>query len=140
MLIFATDGVWDNLSQLELLKIVSRTMTDSQAWVLSGDQNGIFVSDSLDRLTRGGDRGKVLQSKLATHIVSEAKSASLDSRRDGPFAREVQRHYPGENFRGGKVDDICVVVAVVVEEKGGVGRVGGREGVEGSRVRERARL
>ena len=107
-------------------------MTDSQAWVLSDDQNGISVSDSLDTLTRDdGNKTKnnsFLQSQLATHIVSEAKSASLDSRRDGPFAREVQRHYPGENYRGGKVDDICVVVAVVVEEK------------VGSRVREWARL
>ncbi len=104
-------------------------MTDSQAWILSGDQNGISVSDSLDILTRDG--GEVLQTKLATHIVGEAKSASLNSRRDGPFAREVQRRYPGENYRGGKVDDICVVVAVVVENKGEV---------EGSRMRERARL
>ena len=104
-------------------------MTDSQAWVLGGDQNGISVSDSLESLTR--DSKNVLQTKLATHIVSEAKSASLDSRRDGPFAREVQRRYPGENFRGGKVDDICVVVAVIVEDKGEV---------EGSRMKERARL
>ena len=104
-------------------------MTDSRAWVLSGIQNGISVSDSLDRLTKNENEKQVqLQTKLAMHIVREAKSASLDSRRDGPFAREVQRHYPGENYRGGKVDDICVVVAVVVEERGG------------SRVRERARL
>ena len=138
MLIFATDGVWDNLSQLELLKIVSRTMTDSHAWILNENQNGISVSDSLDTLTttnsnknKHEDQKRVhlqLQSKLATNIVSEAKSASLDTRRDGPFAREVQRHYPGENYRGGKVDDICVVVAVVVEDK------------EGNRVRERAKL
>ena len=146
MLIFATDGVWDNLSQLELLKIVSRMMTDSQAWVLSEGKNGIDVSDSLGTLTTPAgnvDSGIVLlQSKLASHIVSEAKSASEDSRRDGPFAREVQRHYPGENYRGGKVDDICVVAAVVVEEgKGGVGGPGDGGKVEGgSRVRERARL
>ena len=132
MLIFATDGVWDNLSQLEVLKIVSRTMTDSQAWVLSEDQNGISVSDTLSSLTtpsRNANTAKLLQTQLASHIVAEAKRASEDSRRDGPFAREVQRHYPGENYRGGKVDDICVVVAVVVEE--GKGEV---------RVKERARL
>ena len=125
--------MWDNLSQLELLKIVSRRMTDEQAWVLSGDQNGISVSDSLATLTTPAgntNAGTVLlQTNLASHIVAEAKSASEDSRRDGPFAREVQRHYPGEDYRGGKVDDICVVVAVVVEE--GKGEV---------RVQERARL
>ena len=114
-------------------------MTDAHAWILAEDSNGISVSDSLDNLTKNedknghGDKIRILQlqSKLATNIVSEAKSASLDRRRDGPFAREVQRHYPGENYRGGKVDDICVVVAVVVEEKGVV---------EGNRVKERAKL
>jgi protein phosphatase PTC7 len=35
---------------------------------------------------------------------------------DGPFAKEVQKYYPNEDWRGGKVDDICVVVAIVVEE------------------------
>ena len=134
MLIFATDGVWDNLSQLELLKIVSRRMTDERAWVLSEDQNGISVSDTLSTLTTPAgntNAGTVLlQTNLASHIVAEAKSASEDRRRDGPFAREVQRHYPEEDYRGGKVDDICVVVAVVVEEGKG----------EERRVRERARL
>lgn len=140
MLIFATDGVWDNLSQLELLKIVSRTMTDSQAWVLSEEKGGISVSDSLSTLTTpaadANDAAKLLQTQLASRIVAEAKGASEDRRRDGPFAREVQRHYPGENYRGGKVDDICVVVAVVIE--GGRGEVGKSE--EGRRVREQARL
>ena len=115
-------------------------MTDSHAWILNENQNGISVSDSLDTLTttksnkngHENEKNRVLQlqSQLASHIVSEAKSASLDTRRDGPFAREVQRHYPGENYRGGKVDDICVVVAVVVEEKD-KGEI---------RVKERAKL
>ena len=115
-------------------------MTDSHAWILNENQNGISVSDSLNTLTitnsnknKHEEQKRVhlqLQSKLATNIVSEAKSASLDTRRDGPFAKEVQRHYPGENYRGGKVDDICVVVAVVVEEKD-KGEI---------RVKERAKL
>ena len=90
-------------------------MTESRAWVTISDA-GITVSDSLARLTRLGNEGvKALQTVLATSIVSEAKAASLDRGRDGPFAKEVQRNYPGENYTGGKVDDICVVVAVVVK-------------------------
>ena len=116
ILIFATDGVWDNLSQLELLKIASRQMTGFQAWV-TGD-NGTEVSDALYELTQEGGIPKqhenTLQTLLAVNIVGEAKAASLNTRRDGPFAKEVQRHYPDENYHGGKVDDICVVVAVVV--------------------------
>lgn len=119
VLIFATDGVWDNLSQLELLKIVSRQMTGFQAWV-TGD-NGTQVSDDLNGLTQEGGIPKqhenTLQTLLAVNIVGEAKAASVNTRRDGPFAKEVQRHYPHENYHGGKVDDICVVVAVVVRDE-----------------------
>lgn len=57
-----------------------------------------------------------LQSSLAVDITGEAKAASLSLRRDGPFAREVQRRYPDEKWSGGKSDDICVVVVVVAEE------------------------
>jgi protein phosphatase PTC7 len=57
-----------------------------------------------------------LQSFLAVGITGEAKAASVNTKIDGPFAKEVQRYYPHENWRGGKVDDICVVVAVVCEE------------------------
>ena len=53
---------------------------------------------------------------MAAAVAGEAKAASENSKRDGPFAREVQKYYPEEMWRGGKVDDICVVVAVVVEE------------------------
>lgn len=119
VLIFATDGVWDNLSQLELLKIVSRQMTASNAWV-TGD-NGTEVSNNLHDLTQEGGIPKqhenTLQTLLAVNIVGEAKAASINTRRDGPFAKEVQRHYPDENYHGGKVDDICVVVAIVVKNE-----------------------
>lgn len=114
--IFATDGVWDNLSPTDILKIVSRQMSGFQAWI-AGDK-GTTVSETLHKLTQEGGIPKqhenTLQTLLAVNIVEEAKAASVDTRRDGPFAKEVQRHYPQENYHGGKVDDICVVVAVVV--------------------------
>ncbi|KAL9034083.1 MAG: hypothetical protein Q9214_007209 [Letrouitia sp. 1 TL-2023] len=119
VLVFATDGVWDNLSSVELLRIVSRYMTGFQAWQ-SGDK-GMTVSDGLNNLTQEGGVPKqyenTLQTLLATAITGEAKAASQNSRRDGPFAKEVQKFYPHEDFHGGKVDDICVVVAIVVKIK-----------------------
>lgn len=116
ILIFATDGVWDNLSAHDLLKLVSRQMKDVQAWVL-GEQ-GLHVGDILSNLTQyTSDTDKLtLQTALAISVMTEAKSASLNTQIDGPFAREVQKHFPNDNYHGGKVDDICVVVVVVVEE------------------------
>lgn len=49
-------------------------------------------------------------------VAQEAKMASVNTKLNDPFAREAQREYTNENWRGGKVDDICVVVAVVCEE------------------------
>lgn len=121
VLILATDGVWDNLSSLELLKIVSRQMLGFQAWI-TGD-NGTTVTDRLANLTTKSGIPKkthedTLQSLLAVNVVAEAKRASENTRRDGPFAKEVKKHYPHDNYHGGKVDDICVVVAVVVDTQG----------------------
>lgn len=120
VLVFASDGVWDNLSHQEILKIVSKVMISLRAWEHTGE--GVAVSKGLGLLMAAeGEAGgeeelESLQSYLAVGITGEAKAASVNTRRDGPFAREVQKYYPYENWRGGKVDDICVVVAVVCEE------------------------
>ena len=121
VLVFASDGVWDNLSRQDILRIVSRIMIGSRAWVHT--ENGIEVGSSISKfiMTDDGKHGAEeelpsLQSFLAVGVTGEAKAASVNTKLDGPFAREVQREYPHENWRGGKVDDICVVVAVVCEE------------------------
>ncbi|KAH7410965.1 5-azacytidine resistance protein azr1 [Cadophora sp. MPI-SDFR-AT-0126] len=120
VLVFASDGVWDNLSSQDILRIVSKVMLGARAWehtnggvgVGKGLHNFIMADDGKS----GAEEIPSLQSFLAVGITSEAKSASMNTRVDGPFAREVQKYYPHENWRGGKVDDICVVVAVVCEE------------------------
>lgn len=120
VLVFATDGVWDNLSSAEVLKLVSRYMIGYHGWVASND--GLGASEELNTLTTAGGIAKeqenTLQAMLAVAIAGEAKAASENTRRDGPFAKEVQKYYPQEKWRGGKVDDICVVVAIVVQDNG----------------------
>ncbi|KAF2013258.1 protein serine/threonine phosphatase 2C [Aaosphaeria arxii CBS 175.79] len=118
ILVFATDGVWDNLSPQDALSIVSRNMVELGAWK---ENNGVMeVGETLTQLTqaRTGQRAdrSSLQARLAIAIAKEAKDTGLDTRRDGPFAREVQKYYPGENWHGGKPDDIAVVIAVVIED------------------------
>ncbi|KAJ9194516.1 hypothetical protein DTO164E3_4156 [Paecilomyces variotii] len=135
ILVLATDGVFDNLSNQDLLKIVTTRMVLTGAWTGAANA-GIAISEHLDALTRPGgltlppsgessekERQKVprnsrhtLQSLLALSIAGEAKVASLDYRRDGPFAKEAQRYAPADWYRGGKVDDICALVIVAVEE------------------------
>jgi protein phosphatase PTC7 len=118
VLVFATDGVWDNLSPQDCLGIVSRQMVDIGAWV--ENDGAIEVGRDLAKLVHAGTAKKAgkasLQAKVATAIAKEAKTTGLNTRRDGPFAKEVQKAYPGENWHGGKPDDIAVVIAIVLED------------------------
>ncbi|QSZ33831.1 hypothetical protein DSL72_005403 [Monilinia vaccinii-corymbosi] len=122
VVVFASDGVWDNLSGGDVLRIVSKRMRYEGAWVNGTGDEGTAVGERLaESIEEGGaggaDKGVLsLQSLLAVDIAGEAKAAGLSLRRDGPFAREVQRRYPDEKWTGGKSDDICVVVVVAVEE------------------------
>ncbi|TID16596.1 5-azacytidine resistance protein azr1 [Venturia nashicola] len=140
VLVFATDGVWDNLSPQDTLQIVSKIMLNTGAWkdpdmgsTSAGKDLAEIVQGASQKFAswpyrslaaktgalnaRGGEMNEVrnLSAILATAITHEAKAASLDWKRDGPFAREVQKYYPWENWTGGKVDDICTIVVVVIE-------------------------
>jgi protein phosphatase PTC7 len=122
VILLATDGVWDNLYPQDVLRIVSKNMTTSGAWESISDQ-GIVSTSRLDYLTEPGgvegiDEDTTLQGLLAVEVAGAAKQASLNTKFDGPFAREVQKYYPEDDYHGGKIDDICVVVVVVVVEEG----------------------
>ena len=122
VLVFATDGVLDNLFNQDILRTASRVMVSSGAWTVS-EADGVRVADSLksftEPVTDAAGKHITLQSMLATQLAGVANKASVNTRVDGPFAKEVQRYFPQENWRGGKVDDICVVVAVVTEDPAG---------------------
>jgi protein phosphatase PTC7 len=133
VIVFGSDGVWDNLSPSDVLEIVTRYMMGFQGWETGslkvaddpseGDEEtavtkATLVSSELTRLTEEGGVGtyeRTIQAMLAVAVAGEAKIASVNERRDGPFARELKRYFPHEDWKGGKVDDICVVVAVVVQ-------------------------
>ena len=126
VLVLASDGVWDNLSAGDVLGVVSRYMVGFGAWTKGGQGKGakeegaaLEPSAELEALTREGGiavKEGTIQSLLAVAIAGEAKMTSLDTQRDGPFAREMKLANPWEKWHGGKVDDICVVVAVVVRD------------------------
>ena len=137
VLVLSTDGVLDNLNNQDILKMVATRMISKGAWIGKPDR-GISVWDELDALTKRDPNSSTsdsssntsfvapgrdiknseytLQELLASNITRRAKVASLDLRRDGPFAKEALRHFPDEPFHGGKVDDITVIVVIAVDE------------------------
>ena len=116
--IFATDGVWDNLSAQDALGVATRVMLESGYWKNSNGETGLDaakISALPVRLGADQEHEQFLPAMLAMTIMREAKRAGLDSRRDGPFAKEVNALYPEEGYRGGKPDDIAVVVCIAVD-------------------------
>lgn len=121
IVMFATDGVWDNLSAQDTLAIVTRVMEDGGYWSTSNDGAETTVNETLIRsLPRTVEStpktDSYLPGLLAAAVMREAKMAGLDRRRNGPFAKEVKQHYPQEGWEGGKPDDIAVVVAIAVQD------------------------
>ena len=129
IVVFATDGVWDNLSAQDTLGIVTRVMEERGYWNADSAEtmlNSELIS-ALPMTIEGKDQDSYLPAHLATAIMREAKAAGLDRRRDGPFAKEVNIRYPQEGWSGGKPDDIAVVVCVAVEGTEGDTANGGDE-------------
>lgn len=120
IVMFATDGVWDNLSAQDTLAIVTRVMEEGGYWSKSDNGAETTVNDTLIRsmpqTVEGLAQDSYLPGLLAAAVMREAKTAGLDRRRNGPFAKEVKQHYPQEGWQGGKPDDIAVVVAIAVQD------------------------
>ena len=118
IVLFATDGVWDNLSTQDTLRIITKVMEENGYWFRSEGAE-TRVNETMVKEIPGQVTGKAQESYLpgllAAAVMREAKVAGLDRRRQGPFAKEVKRVYPSEPWEGGKPDDIAVVVAVAVE-------------------------
>ncbi|TKX25495.1 hypothetical protein C1H76_2145 [Elsinoe australis] len=116
VVVFGTDGLWDNLSAMEVLQIISVQMEKAGHWIAgsrSVDDEGLR-----NLLFPARDPMQDLAGQMAYAVMKEAKVASLDNRRDGPFAKEVHRWFPGEDYHGGKVDDIAVIVCVAIQDSG----------------------
>ena len=111
--ILATDGVWDNLTSGNILEITNKVMIMSDSW--QEREDGLVVQDNLSRAKAGAANKplmKTVEATLASAIVREAKMASLDRRRDSPFAKRSREEDPSYAWTGGKIDDICVVTLI----------------------------
>lgn len=118
VIVLCSDGVLDNLSPMDILGVVSPIMEKAGYWTSTGSPeaqvNASHLSDSLG--SGASNKDEKLPGLLAFAVHREAKLASLDTKRDGPFAKEVHRYYPGEDYHGGKVDDISVVICIAVQD------------------------
>lgn len=95
MLVLGTDGLFDNLYSDEILTALDAVAAEK-------------TPQGLNRWASPSEFAKAAAEALAW----EAAMKALDTERQSPFAQEAAK--AGHRFRGGKVDDITVVVAMVV--------------------------
>jgi protein phosphatase PTC7 len=111
------------LSAQDVLGVVKKVMEEQGYWSTKADASGSSETKLNDQklrdvptnVTGNGVQESYLPGLLASAVMREAKTAGLDRKRNGPFAREVKLYYPNEGWEGGKPDDIAVVVAIAVE-------------------------
>lgn len=122
LVVFGTDGVWDNLSAQDTLNVVTKVMQEQGYWFKSHNFPGAETMlnskmiSALPAKIGESDQDNYLPGLVAAAVMREAKLTGLDRRRDGPFAKEVKMRYPQEGWEGGKPDDIAVVVCIAVED------------------------
>lgn len=75
--------------------------------------DNVFASEAEEVLERESrKKGGIVPKNLASYIAELALYNSFDRFRESPFSRNAK--LAGKNHRGGKIDDITVIVAQIV--------------------------
>lgn len=93
VVVLGSDGLFDNMFGAEIMEEVSLSLAD--------------VGNSLEPATTA--------QRLAEAIARRASVYANSETRNSPFAQEARKE--GRRFRGGKLDDITVVVSIVTAVK-----------------------
>merc|ERR1711934_108827 len=101
MIVIGSDGLWDNVFDDEILSILA---SPQEKELLEHEDNGGEAS--------------LLPFRAAVHLAHRAFELSVDSTWLSPFALEFQGVQNNTTLKGGKPDDITVVVAHVTEDTG----------------------
>lgn len=119
-MILATDGMFDNLFTKDILKIVDVFMTDCLATSSHGSKESVktlsqtpeFQQKQLDLMTKKNAK------KLAKELLKQAYRKSRSQKSMTPFGQKfdkskLKRDNEVLRWKGGKPDDICVVVGFI---------------------------
>jgi len=111
VVLFATDGVWDNLYlKGDILEDISAKMLKTHCWKKKKDGTIAVSSEHLAAAVR--DASGALHTTLARAVVAMAKTESMGRTK----ARPPSEKWFGPHIPGGQKDDITVVVTVVTKD------------------------
>ena len=94
VIVMGSDGLWDNLSESEILKVVEKSFRGT------GYQRGM------------GAESRQAVAKASGAVVSAAYAASMDKRRTTPYSLAATENFDMV-YSGGKKDDITALVVNV---------------------------
>ena len=94
VIVMGSDGLWDNLSEGEILAVVEQTLRST------GYQRGM------------GAESREAAARASGAVVSAAYAASMDKRRTTPYSLAATENFDMV-YSGGKKDDITAVVVNV---------------------------
>ncbi|KTW29343.1 hypothetical protein T552_01298 [Pneumocystis carinii B80] len=104
VILFATDGVLDNLFFENIQTIITETLINAGIWLKSGQNISPYIGEiSKDQL--------LLATQVSKHIVTFAKKNAQNTKIDTPFSNEARKHR--FFYQGGKPDDITALVLMV---------------------------
>ena len=93
-MVMGSDGLWDNLSEIEILDVIESVFQGSSASAgLGAESQGVM-------------------NRASRELVSAAYTASMDKRRTTPYSLAATEWFDMV-YSGGKKDDITVVVVNV---------------------------
>eukprot|EP00741_Cyanophora_paradoxa_P017288 tig00020961_g16698.t1 len=101
VVVAATDGLWDNLFDEEVLRIVGTTLGGEAR----GEGTAVSGAGRVQHRCRG-------ERRAARRLAEAAHQAAGTPRRQSPFAKRAAEH--AIRHVGGKMDDVTVVVGRVV--------------------------
>lgn len=108
VIIMGSDGLWDNVFEPEILRIVTKYLCH----ISQGHKNG-RVSSPFTRFVPNQLESR-WQKAIATSLARRASKVATSTDLDSPFADDLKKM--GMVRSGGKLDDITVISAIVVND------------------------
>lgn len=115
VVVFATDGFWDNVFISSSLDIITKHMISKSVWEQT-EINGIVPAFSNADLNDGEVVNREYMGNLAYKLANTAYNNARNPKASTPFAKEFMQEWKMQ-YDGGKPDDTTVLVLYVQDNK-----------------------
>ncbi len=121
IVVVGTDGLWDNVHNAEIVQL-ARFIKEKHHTSWAATKDGAAESKTNGNVSivgkAGSESGELAEEKsfiqvFAHNLVEYTRMCQFSQTKRSPFEREAERY--GIHYPGGKVDDVAVVIALVVE-------------------------